>query len=175
LVIGVSLSALFALGFATMVSTSTSRRAESTSTAGKMAAGVNTLATFAPSRDVPFASDLPAGDPRSTELPTCPLGYAPLVDIARYPSQSGVLSGGAATAETAVRALGSVGELTAVIWAKDNLVWFTSGSDHYEAVALRDGTWFASPARFVSCKNIADVRNYHGGPPSLPNADGTKG
>jgi hypothetical protein len=68
-----------------------------------------------------------------------------------------------------------VGELTAVTWAKDSLVWFTSGSNHYEAVALRDGTWFASPARFVKCKNIADVRNYHGGPPSLPNADGTKG
>jgi hypothetical protein len=154
---------------------SSSRKAESTSAVGNMAPAVSTQATFAPSRDVPFASDLPAGDPRSTELPSCPPGYAPLVDLARYPSQSGALSGGSATAEAAVRALGTAGELTAVTWAKDSLVWFTSGSDHYEAVSLRDGTWFASPARFVSCKNIADVRNYHGGPPSLPNADGTKG
>lgn len=89
--------------------------------------------------------------------PTCAAGEAPLLNIARYPN---VVAGGAVTPEQAVRAANpGVGALLAAPWsaARGAPVWFTAGSDTFVATALPDGTWFASPARFVACKPYAEI------------------
>lgn len=90
-------------------------------------------------------------------LPACPAGQAPLLKIARYPSGK---SGGAASPEAAVRAMNpTVGALSAAPWstASGAPVWFAAGSETFVATVLPDGTWFASPATFVSCKSYDEI------------------
>jgi hypothetical protein len=89
--------------------------------------------------------------------PSCPAGSAPLLDIARYPRPA---SRGAVSPEAAVRAMKpTVGALSASPWstATGAPVWFMAANEAFIATVLPDGTWFASPVKFVACKTYAEI------------------
>jgi hypothetical protein len=98
-----------------------------------------------------------ATEAATATAPSCPAGQAPLLKIARYPQ---VKSGGAVTPEAAVRAMNpAVGTLSAAAWstASGAPVWFAAGSETFIATVLPDGTWFASPVKFISCKTYDEI------------------
>lgn len=145
LILGAGLGAVLALGLASVAN-----------------ANPTAVHSVVPATGVTVAESTSAASIGATGItpPTCPVGHAPLLDIARYPHKSGVVSGGAVSPEAAVGALiPIVGQLSAAPWstARGAPVWFTAGSETFVATALPDGTWFASPAKFVACKSYAEI------------------
>ena len=91
--------------------------------------------------------------------PDCTNG-SPNVDLARFPQ--GATHGGATPTAAFQSEYPTVGsfELFPYGYLVNAPVWIVAGTDTYIATILPDGTWFVSPAKFVRCISLEEIRSF---------------